>query len=68
MGRDFVYIDNVTVYRHNHADHNRNLKQFMAAIEEYNLTLNNDECFTSVDTINFQGYTLSKGSMSLDPK
>lgn len=34
-------IDNVTVCEHNDAVHIFNLKQYMAAIEKYNLTLNN---------------------------
>lgn len=39
----FAYIDNVTICRRNHTDHNHNLKQFMAAIEKYNLTLNTNK-------------------------
>lgn len=64
----FAYIDNVTVCGHNHADHARNLKQFMVVVEKHNHTLNNDKCFFGVDTINLLGYTVSKDFMSLDPE
>ena len=64
----FTYIDNVSVCEHNYADHNRNLKQFMATIEKYNLTLNKNECLFGADIIYLLGYTVSKGSMSPDPE
>lgn len=41
----FAYIDNVTICGHDQPDHDRNLKQFMATVEKYNLTLNYDKCF-----------------------
>lgn len=41
----FICIDNVTVCGHDQSNHDKNLKQFMAAVEKYNLMLNDDKCF-----------------------
>ena len=36
----FAYLDNITVCGHTHEEHEKNLKTFLKAAEECNLTLN----------------------------
>lgn len=65
----FACIDNITICSHNnYSNHNHNLKRFMAVVNKYNLILNNDKSSFCMDGINLLGYTVSKGSMTLDPK
>ena len=48
-----AYIDNVTVCRYNEKD--QNLKQFMAAVDKYDLTLNEEKCSYNLKSIKLLG-------------
>ena len=63
-----AYIDNVTVYGNNEKDHNHNLKQFMAAINKYDLTLNEEKCSYNLKSIKLLGYIVRNGAMRPDPE
>lgn len=59
----YACIDNVRVCNHEKIDNDHNLKQFMATVEKYNLTLNHDDCSYRLNTI-----VTSKGTMVPDPE
>ena len=46
-----AYIDNVTACGYNEKDHNHNLKQFMSAVNKYDLTLNEKKCSYNLKSI-----------------
>ena len=58
-----AYIDNVTVCSYNKEDHNHNLKQFMAAVNKYGLTLNKEKCSYNLKSIKLLGYIVRNGAM-----
>ena len=63
-----AYIDNVTVCGYNEKDHNHNLKQFMTAVNKYDLTLNEEKCSYNSKSITLLGYIVRNGAMRPDPK
>ena len=63
----YAYIDNVTICGQNQAEHDLNLKKFMNSVVKYGLTLNKNKCLYSLPSIDFFGYTISKGSVKPDP-
>ena len=63
-----AYIDNVTICSYNEKDHNHNLKQFMAAVNKYDLTLNEEKCLYNLKSIKQLGYIVRNGAMRADPK
>ena len=63
-----AYIDNVTVCSYNEKDHNHNLKQFMAAVNKYDLTLNEEKCSYNLKSIKLLGYIVRNGAMRPDPE
>ena len=58
-----AYIDNVTVCGYNEKDHNHNPKQFMAAVNKYDLTLNEEKCSYNLKSIKQLGYIVRNGVM-----
>ena len=62
-----AYIDNVTVCGYNEKDHNHNLKQFMAAVNKHDLTLNEEKCSYNLKSIKLLGYIVRNGAMRPDP-
>ena len=63
-----AYIDNVTVCSYNEKDHNHNLKQFMAAVNKYDQTLNEEKCSYNLKSIKLLGYIVRNGAMRPDPE
>ena len=57
-----IYIENVTVCGYNEKDHNHNLKEFMAAVNKYDLTLNEEKCSYNLKSI------VRNGAMRPDPE
>ena len=49
-------------------DHNHNLKQFMAAVNKYDLTLNEEKCSYNLKSIKLLGYIVKNGAMRPDPE
>ena len=63
-----AYIDNVTVCGYNKKDHNHNLKQFMAAVNKYDLTLNDEKWSYNLKSIQQLRYIVRNGAMRPDPE
>ena len=63
----YAYIDNITTCGQNQAEHDLNLKEFMNSVVKYDLTLNKNKCLYSLTSIDLLGYTISKGSVKIDP-
>ena len=63
-----AYIDDVTVCGYNEKDHNHNVKQFMATINKYDLTLNEEKCSYNLKSIKLLGYIVRNGAMRPDPE
>ena len=63
----FAYLDDITVYGKTKEEHDENLKTFLKAVKECNLTLNESKCVYASETINLLGYRISKGTLQPDP-
>ena len=63
----FPYMDNVTICGHDQADHDQNLKRFMSAAQNANLTLNKDKCSFSTTKLCLLGSEIQKGEIKPDP-
>ena len=57
----FAYLDNITIYGRNQAEHDPNFKKFFEVAETHNLTFNNSKCVYSTDTIDLLGYRIYNG-------
>ena len=62
----FVYVDNLTVCGQCKEDHDKNLSDFLAAAEKYNLTFNTAKSIISSEKIQLLGYEVSKGEIKPD--
>ena len=62
-----AYIENVTVCGYNEKDHNH-IEQFMAAVNKYDLTLNEEKCSYNLKSIKLLGYIVRNGTMRPDPE
>lgn len=62
----FTYLDDVTVCGKDKSDHDRNLLNFQAAAKKYNLTLNDQKCKFSQETISLLGYTIKNNTIEPD--
>ena len=64
----FAYLDNVTEAGKTHNEHDANLKKFLSIARECNITLNENKCFYSSDTIDLLGYRISNDKLQPDPQ
>ena len=64
----FAYLDNVTVAGKTQNEYDPNLKKFLSIAREYNITLDENKCFYSSDTIDLLGYQISNGKLQSDPQ
>eukprot|EP00111_Clytia_hemisphaerica_P009535 TCONS_00027951-protein len=64
----FVYVDNITIAGRSKEEHDQNVKNFHAAREKYNLTLNPDKTISSTQSITLLGYIVSNNSISPDQR
>ena len=62
----FAYLDDVLVCGMNTEEHDRNLKRFVDAAKQSNLTMNEEKCKIRQTEINFIGYTISNGTLCPD--
>ena len=62
----FAYLDDITICGHTREEHDDNLKVFLKAAEECNLTLNEDKCVYAVNSIKLLGYQISDGILQPD--
>ena len=63
----FAYLDDITVCGRTKEEHDENLKVFLNAAKECNLTLNEGKCKYATETIRLLGYHISKGVLQPDP-
>lgn len=64
----FAYIDDVTVCGRTKQEHDQNLNDFLKATKKYGLTLNEDKCRYSVNTISILGHLISNHTIQPDPE
>ena len=62
----FAYLDDITICGHTREEHDDNLKVFLKAAEECNLTLNEDKCVYAVNSVKLLGYQISDGILQPD--
>ncbi|GFW69689.1 retrovirus-related Pol polyprotein from transposon opus [Trichonephila clavipes] len=64
----YPFIDDVTVCGKDQKEHDDNLEKFMTVAKKYNLTLNEDKCTYSSNSIHLLGYIIQDGIIKPDPK
>ena len=64
----FAYLDDITVCGKTREEHDKNLKQFLKAASDCNLTLNENKCVFATRTLKLLGYYIFDGIMRLDPE
>ena len=63
-----IYVDNVYVGGNSQEEHDANVKRFLEAAAEINITFNDSKSITSVREISMLGYSISKGVKKPDPE
>ncbi|GFW54212.1 retrovirus-related Pol polyprotein from transposon opus [Trichonephila clavipes] len=64
----YLFIDDVTVCGKDQKEHDDNLEKFMTVAKKYNLTLNEDKCTYSSNSVHLLGYIIQDGIIKLDPE
>ncbi|GFU60020.1 retrovirus-related Pol polyprotein from transposon opus [Trichonephila clavipes] len=64
----YPFIDDVTVCGKDQKEHDDNLEKFMTVAEKYNLTLNEDKCTYSSNSVHLLGYIIQDGIIKPDPE
>ncbi|GFX05058.1 putative retrovirus-related pol polyprotein from transposon opus [Trichonephila clavipes] len=64
----YPFIDDVTVCGKDQKEHDDNLEKFMTVAKEYNLTLNEDKCTYSSNSVHLLGYIIQDGIIKPDPE
>ncbi|GFV24880.1 retrovirus-related Pol polyprotein from transposon opus [Trichonephila clavipes] len=64
----YPFIDDVTVCGKDQKEHDDNLEKFMTVVKKYNLTLNEDKCTYSSNSVHLLGYIIQDGIIKPDPE
>ncbi|GFS66714.1 retrovirus-related Pol polyprotein from transposon opus [Trichonephila clavipes] len=64
----YPFIDDVTVCGKDQKEHDDNLEKFMTVAKKYNLTLNEDKCTYSSNSVHLLGYIIQDGIIKPDPE
>ncbi|GFW73116.1 retrovirus-related Pol polyprotein from transposon opus [Trichonephila clavipes] len=64
----YPFIDDVTVCGKDQKEHDDNLEKFMTVTKKYNLTLNEDKCTYSSNSVHLLGYIIQGGIIKPDPE
>ena len=64
----WVYLDNVTIGGLTKEEHDENVRQFLAVVQMYGLTLNHDKTISCVQEIQMLGYCISYQKVRPDPE
>ncbi|GFW36418.1 retrovirus-related Pol polyprotein from transposon opus [Trichonephila clavipes] len=64
----YPFIDDVTVCVKDQKEHDNNLEKFMTGAKKYNLTLNEDKCTYSSNSVHLLGYIIQDGIIKLNPE
>ena len=62
----FQYLDDVTICGRSENEHDYNLKRFITAAKKYNLTLNEEKCTFSTESVKLLGYSIANNMINLD--
>jgi hypothetical protein len=62
-----AYLDDILIGGYTQEQHDSNLKKFLAAAAEFNMTFNKDKCQFSVQEIAFLGHIIGGGKLKPDP-
>ncbi|GFX64638.1 retrovirus-related Pol polyprotein from transposon opus [Trichonephila clavipes] len=62
----YPFIDDVTVCGKDQKEHDDNLEKFMTVAKKYNLTLNEDKCTYSSNSVHMLGYIIQDGIIKPD--
>ena len=62
----FPYLDNITVAGRHQQEHDANVKKFLEAVEQRNLTLNKNKSVENKTSINIFGYYVCSGLIKPD--
>ena len=64
----FAYLDNLLVCGLTKEEHDVYLGKFLEIAKQHNFTFNKVKCEYSKSSVNFLGYTISDGTLRLDPE
>ncbi|GFT40547.1 retrovirus-related Pol polyprotein from transposon opus [Trichonephila clavipes] len=64
----YPFIDIVTVCGKDQKEHDDHLEKLMTVAKKYNLTLNEDKCTYSSNSVHLLGYIIQDGIIKLDPE
>ncbi|GFU72862.1 retrovirus-related Pol polyprotein from transposon opus [Trichonephila clavipes] len=64
----YPFIDDVTVCGKDQKENDDNLEKFMTVAKKYNLTLNEDKCTYSSNSVHLLGYIIQDGIIQPDPE
>ncbi|GFW06173.1 retrovirus-related Pol polyprotein from transposon opus [Trichonephila clavipes] len=64
----YPFIDDVTVCGKDQKEHDDNLEKFMTVAKKYNLTLNEDKCTYSSNSVHLLGYIIQDDIIKPDPE
>ena len=62
LNKTMAYLDNVIICGNSKEEHDVNLQSFLFAVKKRNITLNDEKCQFSLESINILGYTISNKS------
>jgi len=68
LQRTYAYLDNITIGGTSKDDHDQNLKRFLDAASQLNLTFNEAKSVVAVPQIDILGYRVSHGLVKPDPE
>ena len=63
----YAYLDNITISGKTQEDHDENVRKFMDAARDANLTLNRSKCEFSTRRLKILGSVIENGTISPDP-
>ena len=64
----YPFIDDVTVCGKDQKEHDDNLKKFLTVAKKFNLTLNEEKCIYSTNSVRLLGYIVRDGIIKPDPE
>ncbi|GFV21941.1 retrovirus-related Pol polyprotein from transposon opus [Trichonephila clavipes] len=68
LTQTYPFIDDVTMCGKDQKEHDDNLEKFMTVAKKYNLTLNEDKCTYSSNSVHLLGYIIQDGIIKPDPE
>ncbi|KAL4009381.1 hypothetical protein ACER0C_003233 [Sarotherodon galilaeus] len=63
----FIYLDNILIFSHSVADHQRHVRQVLQRLLENRLFVKGEKCEFHVSTVAFLGHVIDHGNLKTDP-